>query len=167
MNLYLLRHSKAEPRGAAWRSDSKRPLSPEGEKIIQIAARGMLELDVTLDLIVTSPFARASKTAAITAEVFKTDKIWTSQNLVPDGEPSKLITELNDNYASLSNLMIVGHEPYMSELLSVLLTGETGMRVNFKKAALCKLTVDSLRLGRCATLEWFLTAKQLQKFGKH
>jgi phosphohistidine phosphatase len=166
MNLYLLRHAKAEPRGGMWKSDSKRPLSPEGEEIMRLVARGMLELDVKIDLIVTSPFARAARTAAIAAEVYKTDKIWTSQNLVPDGEPSRLIVELNDNYSTLSNIVVVGHEPYLGELLSVLLTGESGMDVNFKKAALCKLTVENLRRGRCATLEWFLTPRQLQKLGK-
>jgi phosphohistidine phosphatase len=166
MNLYILRHSKAEPRGGAWKSDSKRPLTTEGEKLMRLAARGMLALDLTFDLIVTSPYVRASKTAAITADVFKTEKIWTSQNLIPDGDSARLITELNDNYASLSNVLLVGHEPYLSHLVSVLLTGDAGMQVNFKKAALCKLTVDNLRHGRCATLEWFLTAKQLQKLGK-
>jgi len=34
------------------------------------------------------------------------------------------------------------------------------------KSGLAKLEVDNLRFAKCATLEWLLTPKQLQKFAR-
>jgi hypothetical protein len=34
-----------------------------------------------------------------------------------------------------------------------------------KKGGLCKLTVETLQAGRCATLEWLLTPKQMSLMG--
>ena len=58
-----------------------------------------------------------------------------------------------------TRVLLVGHEPYLSELISILLSGTTNLRIDFKKAGLCKLTVDHLHLGRCASLEWLVAPK--------
>jgi phosphohistidine phosphatase len=163
MNLFFLRHAKAEPFGNKYKLDRKRPLTSEGEKIMKCAAQGMVELELSFDLIMTSPYVRALRTAEITAKAFKTDNLCTSQNLMCEGDPRKLIDEINDNYPSLANLLLVGHEPYLGKLVSVLLTGKDDLQIDFKKSALCKLSTDDLRYGRCATLEWFLTPRQLQQ----
>jgi phosphohistidine phosphatase SixA len=57
--------------------------------------------------------------------------------------------------------MLVGHEPYLSDLVSMLLTGHTGLPLNLKKGGLCKLSVTRVRYGRCATLEWLLAPRVL------
>jgi phosphohistidine phosphatase SixA len=62
--------------------------------------------------------------------------------------------------------VLVGHEPFLSGLISVLLTGKPGMKIDFKKAALCKLSVEELRFGDCASLCWLLTPRQLGRLGK-
>jgi hypothetical protein len=53
MNLYLLRHAKAEPHGTQYPNDSKRPLSAEGEKNMRHAAQGMAALGLSFDLIIS------------------------------------------------------------------------------------------------------------------
>lgn len=166
MNLYILRHAKAEPRGLKYKLDHKRPLTSEGEEIMKSAAEGMKVLCESFDLILTSPYIRALKTAEITAGVFKTDKIWVSENLVADGNLKKLIDEINDNYSTTKDILIVGHNPSLPQLISVLLTGDSNLEVNLKKSGLCKLSTDNLRYGQCATMEWLLTPRQLQKIGK-
>jgi hypothetical protein len=40
------------------------------------------------------------------------------------------------------------------------------MKIDFKKAALCKLSVEELRFGDCASLCWLLTPRQLGRLGK-
>jgi len=40
-------------------------------------------------------------------------------------------------------------------------SGDQNLSITMKKGGLCKLTVDALRYGRCATLEWLLTPAQL------
>jgi len=166
MNLFFLRHAKAEPRSEKTGSDAKRPLSSKGEKTIRAVAKGMRQLDLSFDVIVTSPFVRAARTAEVAADILKIEKVWTSQNLGANGNPSKLIDELNENSHDLKNILLVGHEPYLSKLISILLTGDCSLRMELKKAALCKLSVDTLRLGNCAHLDWLLTPRQLQKIGK-
>lgn len=166
MNLFLLRHAKAEPRSEKGGADSKRTLSSKGEKTIRAAAKGMRRLDLNFDVIMTSPYVRAARTAEVTADILKIDKVWTSPNLGANGNPSKLIDEINANCHDLKDILLVGHEPYLSKLVSILLTGDCSLRMELKKAALCKLSVDTLRLGHCASLDWLLTPQQLQKIGK-
>ena len=162
MNLVILRHAKAYPRGEKFKPDRKRPITPEGEEIMRKAAEGMKALGLEFDLILTSSWLRAAQTARITAEVFKMEKVWQTENLSGDANPKSIVTEINDNYPSLNNILLVGHEPHLSSLISLLLTGDTDMAIDFKKSGLCKLAIKDLRVGRCAILEWLLTPKQLQ-----
>ena len=62
MNLFFLRHGKAHPRSPQWRPDSNRPLTREGENGMFEVARGIKSLDVSFDVILTSPFDRALRT---------------------------------------------------------------------------------------------------------
>ena len=166
MNLFFLRHAKAEPRSDKYKPDAKRPLTRLGEEITTQVAKGMVRLDLGFDLIITSPYVRAVRTAELTAGVLKTDKVWASETLGSDGDPKKLIAVINENYGSLENILLVGHEPYMSKLMSVLLIGDSDLQINFKKSGLANLSIEDLRYGKCATLEWLLTPRQLQRLGK-
>ncbi len=166
MNLYILRHAKAEVLDQGFPNDSKRPLTAGGEKEMFRVAKGMREMDLRFDLILSSPFVRAKRTAEIVAEVFKSDKLRMSKNLESGADARNLFDELKDDYSSLENVLLVGHEPDLSKLISRLSTGDEKLSLNFKKAGLCKLTVGELRFGRCATLDWLLTPKQMTALGK-
>src|SRR5512138_1330454 len=65
--LYLVRHAIAEERGDAWPDDTKRPLTADGASRMRKAARGLSRMDVTLDVILSSPLVRARQTAEILA----------------------------------------------------------------------------------------------------
>jgi phosphohistidine phosphatase SixA len=68
MNLFLLRHAIAvEPGALSGASDAARPLSPEGKEKMRKIARGMKALDLSFDLILSSPYVRARETAEIVA----------------------------------------------------------------------------------------------------
>ena len=67
VELYLIRHGVAEERGAAWPDDSKRPLTDNGMTRVRKSARGLDELGVTFDVILTSPLVRTRQTAEIIA----------------------------------------------------------------------------------------------------
>jgi len=166
MNLFFLRHAKACPRSPKYRPDSKRPLTRQGEKTMREVAAGIQKLDLTFDLILASPYARALRTAEILAEARDSRKLFVTAHLAADAEPREVIAEIVENFGSLENIVLVGHEPFLSGLMSVLLTGQPGMKIDFKKAALCKLSVEELRYGNCASLCWLLTPKQLSRLGK-
>ena len=166
MNLYILRHAKAGERSARFPDDSKRPLTPSGEKEMFRVAKGMRKMDLSFGLILSSPFVRAKRTAEIVAEVFKSNKLRLSKNLASGADARDLIKELNNNYLSVRNILLAGHEPYLSKLISRLCSGDEKFSLHFKKAGLCKLKIRELRFGRCATLEWLLTPKQIALLAK-
>jgi phosphohistidine phosphatase len=166
VNLFFLRHAKACPRGPKYRPDSKRPLSREGERTMRLAAAGVRKLDLSFDLILASPYLRALRTAEILAESFDDKKLFVTNHLAADAQPQALLAEIRENFAQLENIVLVGHEPFLGELISVLLTGHPGMAIDFKKAAICKLTVEDLHFGKCASLSWLLTPRHLVRLSK-
>jgi phosphohistidine phosphatase len=163
MELYFLRHAKAVPRtGRTARRDAERALTPEGEEKMWLIAKGMQNLALTFDRILASPFARSRRTAEIVAQALKlTSKLALSPLLQPEGDPKALIGELNPQQRTLNRVLLVGHEPYLSELMSTLVAGSPGVRVNLKKGALALVRTEALRYGQCASLEWLLAPRQL------
>jgi phosphohistidine phosphatase len=164
MMLYLLRHAIAVERGGLEHADDRlRPLTPKGERRMRRIAEGMLRLGLSFDLLLSSPYLRAKQTADIVAEVFKLqERLHLSATLAPDGHPRHLLAELGGRYKAQRNVLLVGHEPYLSQLISLLVSGGTDLRVVMKKGGLCKLSASPLRYGRCATLEWLMTPRQLR-----
>jgi len=166
MKIFFLRHGKAHPRSPQWRPDSKRPLTREGENDMFDVARGIKALEVSFDVILTSPYVRALRTAEILGEVYESEKLFETANLTPDASAKDIIDEINENFSAAGEIVLVGHEPFMSGLISTLLTGESRPIVELKKAGFCKLTIEKLILGKCACLNWLLTPKHLSRLGK-
>jgi phosphohistidine phosphatase len=168
MDLYILRHAIAEDRDkSSGKPDSQRRLTPEGVEKMRRVAEGMKSLGLEFDLILSSPFLRAKETAEIVADVLALGRrLEMSADLSTSGNPKNLIESLNGPYADRKSVVLVGHEPYLSSFISLLLSGGTNIAINFKKGGLCKLTVEHLKYGRCAALEWLLTPKQLRAMRK-
>jgi len=163
MNLFILRHGLAvEPGSAGFKRDSDRPLTPKGERKLWKIGQAVEELEICFDWILSSPYLRARQTAEIIAEVLDVPKkLEMCEALAPGGSPARLIDTINARKPAPENVLLVGHEPYLSELISLLISGSKDIPLIMKKAGLCKLAVDSLRNGKCATLEWLLAPKQL------
>jgi phosphohistidine phosphatase len=164
-DLYLLRHAIAVERGTAgYRRDRDRPLTPEGEKKMRRIARGLQALELPFDAILSSPFVRARQTAEIVAALFQAeDRLAFTEALAVGGDHQALIGEIQDRYTKARSLLLVGHEPSLSILISTLLGGDSSFSIVLKKGGVCKLSIDSLRYGRCATLEWLLAPGQLTR----
>ncbi len=166
MELYLLRHGIAEERDSVkYRDDSKRPLTPEGVKKMRQITKGAKNFGVEFDLILSSPYMRAKQTADIFAKGFKAlETLRFTRNLEPTVSHSHLISELNQKYtAKCHAIVLVGHEPFLSGLMSRLLIGTQELQLDFKKGGLAKLSLESLTQKQCARLSWLLTPKQLRQ----
>ena len=163
MNLFILRHGIAVERGASgFSDDARRPLMVKGEERIQDAARAMQALELSFDSILSSPYLRASQTAKIVTRTFKCgDLLEFSDHLTPEGDPKALIRQINQFCPARENILLVGHEPYLSRFISLLVSGEDRLAITLKKGGLARLEVERLQYGRCATLAWLLTPKQL------
>lgn len=164
MDLFLLRHGIAVDRGTpGFSRDSDRPLTPAGEAAMKKNARGMLALGLRFDFILSSPYPRARQTAEIVAAILG-GSVEFSDQLAVEGDARKLISELRSRPSGGESVLLVGHEPYLSGLISLLLTGTLAVNTTLKKGGLCKLAVADLHAGPCASLEWLLTPKQLRLF---
>jgi phosphohistidine phosphatase len=160
MEIYILRHGIAVERGTrGYNKDSDRPLTKEGEEKMRQIADVLANMDLQLDLILSSSFLRAKQTAKIVAETVGLDVTYT-EFLEPGRDHKKLIAEINDE--KVQRVMLVGHEPDLSQLTSVLIAGTGDGNIELKKGGIAKLTTDRLTFGRCATLNWLLAPKQLR-----
>lgn len=168
MNLYIVRHAIAADR-EVWegKDDSQRPLTDRGRDRMHGVVRGLAELGVELDLILSSPYVRARDTAAILAEELglKHSTIKFTEALVPAAEPSLLLEEIAARYA-VDNLAVVGHEPHLSSLISYLLTGSADVTTDLKKGGVCLLDLEIESPSRRATLQWLLTPKAMIAIGQ-
>ena len=163
MNLFVLRHGIAvEPGTPGYTHDADRPLTPEGERKLGQIAEAMEALELSFDLILSSPYLRARQTAELISKALEgRKKLELSDSLTPGGSMKKLIDLLNHLQSRPESVLLVGHEPYLSGLISLLVSGKEDCAVVMKKGGLCKLSTETLKHGRCAALEWLLTPKQM------
>ncbi len=166
MILYIIRHAIAAAPGPDG-DDSLRPLTDKGRTKMYRIAAGLKEMGEQIDLILTSPYLRASQTARILAKELELgkDKVVPTEALAPGGEAIDLIKEINEKHKGIQNIAVVGHEPGLSGLISFLLSGDSSLPISMKKGGVCRLSIETLEAGRCATLDWLLTPGQLVEIG--
>lgn len=161
MDIVLLRHAVAVDRGTpGYAHDGDRPLTPEGERAMREIARGMHALGLSFDRMLSSPYLRARRTAEIAAGALDGQVEYT-EHLTPGGDPRSLIRELQKSPPA-SRILLVGHEPHLGRLVSLLLCGDDRLPFALKKGGLCRLSAEGLSAGACASLHWLLTPKQLR-----
>jgi phosphohistidine phosphatase len=164
MNIFLLRHGLAVERGTpGYENDALRPLTPKGRKQLRQVAAALRALKLRPDTVWASPLLRARGTAELVAAELKPVSLVTlAEELAPGGRAEILVEKIRAQNPPLENLLLVGHEPDFSELISLLVTGATGSGFALKKGGLAKLEVENLTAGRCARLAWLLTPKQMK-----
>jgi phosphohistidine phosphatase len=163
MNLYFLRHAIAVESGSpAYEDDSQRPLNVKGAaKMKQIAAR-LRHMETEFDLILSSPHLRARQTAEILAKSYRIqDKLILTPALLPEAPGAQIVEEINEKYTWAMNVVLVGHEPSLSNLISKLISGDPTLNITLKKGGFCRLSVEHLQYDRCATFEWLLYPFQM------
>jgi len=165
VNLYILRHGIAVERSTpGFKTDAERPLTPKGKRQLRQIAAALQNLDLDFNLILSSPFLRARQTAEIIARSRRRKKrLAFSDELTPGGNPKALIQQLNELKPVPENVLLVGHEPYLSQLIGRSISGHATAGIELKKGGLGKLEMAALRFGRCATLAWLLTPKQMKE----
>ena len=163
ITLYILRHGIAVERGAAgFTQDSERPLTAEGKQKLRRIIKAMRAQELEFDLILTSPYLRARQTAELVAGAFRLrSKVQICPPLVAEADAEEVVEHLKAMQPMPENLLLVGHEPQLSQLISLLLTGSPNLSLTFKKGGLCKLTVPMWKAVPCAILDWLLTPRQM------
>ena len=149
----------AEAGTPAYADDSLRPLTDKGKKKMQKIAQGLKELGARLDLILTSPLLRAVQTADILAETISYEgPLIASNNLAPGFDMTEL-GEFLASHRSANELVLVGHEPDLSDLVVSLLSLADSFK--FKKGTALMVKIDPAELHAQAGFKWLASGKKL------
>lgn len=156
MVIYFLRHASAGEPFSNPKKDEKRALDRGGIEQCGYVGRALAAMDVHVDMIVTSPLKRAAQTASLVGnELSYEGKLQFEDGLRPTASFADF-RKLLDKYAKFETIMVVGHNPSLSEFTGRCIS-EAGCEaaVDLKKGAIAKV-----EMGRnSAVLQWCITPK--------
>ncbi|HEU5182218.1 MAG TPA: histidine phosphatase family protein [Candidatus Polarisedimenticolia bacterium] len=168
MTLYLLRHAIAAPRDAKrYPDDGKRPLTAKGAERMRAAARGIRALGLRPRRIHSSPLLRCMQTAEIlAAELRPNPSVIPTPQLGPEGSARAVLKSLHAERPQ-RDVLLVGHEPDLSELASLLLdgSGRTAF-VKMKKAAFCRIDIEGVPDAGRGRLAYLLPPRILRQLAR-
>jgi phosphohistidine phosphatase len=170
VELLIVRHAIAEDRrafAARGRDDAERPLTEEGRRKMERAARGVGRAAPEISALASSPLVRAVETARILLPALGLERFEELGALAPDSAPEALVPWLRSAPGAPGGAVaVVGHEPHLSTLVAWLVSGRTTPLTELRKGGAC-LVGFSRRPGRgTGSLRWLLTASQLRRLGR-
>jgi len=162
MEVILVRHAIAHERNRRrWPDDALRPLTPAGREKFRKAARGLAPWLPRTAVILTSPWVRARETAEMLVKAATRKQAIECVELAGSEPPIRTFELLRARKEEA--VALVGHEPNLSEFLSVALGGERKrLKIEFKKGgAACVRFARRIEPGQ-ATLCWMLPPRLLR-----
>ncbi len=109
----------------------------------------------------------ATPDAQIVAKTLKIKKGDTEEwnELKPEGNRVELYRKLGQ-FKQESSILLVGHEPYLSSMVSEIVFGAVGGSIVLKKAGIARIGVKSLQPKVKGELRWLLPPRHLKKLAK-
>jgi phosphohistidine phosphatase len=159
MDIWILRHAKAEESAASGR-DEDRALTRGGTRRAAAVARGLAALEPGIEAILTSPYRRARETAAPAAHALGIAKVIDSRSLEPDRDPAEVARELEGG--GWRAALLVGHEPLLGAIVAFLVFGDPRRAIPLRKASVAHV---SWTPGGRGTLEALFPADVLVRLG--
>ena len=156
MIIYFVRHASAGERVLNPKKDEKRPLDADGIEQCGYVGRALASLNVQPEVIISSPLKRATQTASLIGnEIGYEGKLQLEAAMRPEASFAEFRRML-DKYSKLEAIMVVGHNPSITEFLARIITKSgTEALLEFKKGAVAR--AETVR--QAARLNWFLTPK--------
>jgi phosphohistidine phosphatase len=161
--LLVLRHAKSSWKDSGL-ADFERPLNGRGKQACDLIGRYLRKKKPSPDLILCSTATRARETVRLVLEAARlVVEIRYDQRLyLASAERlEEIVSQIEEERA---NVMLVGHNPGMEELILRL----TGVTESMPTAALAKIVLDpdkwnDVAGGRSGRLEWLVKPKELSK----
>jgi phosphohistidine phosphatase len=161
--LYLVRHGIAAERGKEWPDDTRRPLTSKGIARMREVVDGLKALDVSFDLILTSPLVRARQTADLLHQgLGGSIPLKETTYLAPGGSRTDLLDLLREGKKS-DRIALVGHEPDLGQLAAFLIGARAPLI--FKKGGIARIDFDKYPPVPPGQLVWFAAPKMLRALG--
>jgi phosphohistidine phosphatase len=156
MLLYFLRHASAGKTMSDPKKDERRPLDEEGILQARYVGRMLANLDIQVDQIISSSLKRARQTASLVAnEMAFEAAVQIDDALRPEAEYEQFQAMLS-RYKKYDAVMVVGHNPSLTEFLSKSISAGSGSaQIDFKKGSVARVEMN----GRTGMLQWLVTPK--------
>ncbi len=160
MKLYLLRHGIAEEYSESG-LDYDRKLTHDGELHIKNQTNIMSKIGVQPDIIITSPYSRASRTATLVSKHLAREIPVVENEKIGCGFRFGDFQKIANEYKEVGSLMIVGHNPDLPIIASQLIGGG---QIDLKKGGLIRIDLDDFEPSG-GVLEWVISAKAMLGLG--
>lgn len=156
MIIYFLRHASAGESMVNPKKDEKRGLDQEGIEQCGYIGRGLAAIDAHVDVVISSPLKRASQTASLVGNEMGYEGKLQIENALRPGAVFADFSRMIEKYAKLESIMVVGHNPNLSQFLGTVIS-ESGCEaaIDLKKGAVAR--VDMRRSS--GSLLWCVTPK--------
>jgi len=138
--LILLRHGEAQtapPGGSDW----ERPLTAQGRTEVQDAAQAIAQAHLDIERVLVSTARRTLETAGIIIERLRIAKAAEQLEALYLAAPMGLLQALTRCSAGCRTVMVIGHNPGLSELACRLTAGEQPF--SLRTAGVCLLSFAS------------------------
>ncbi len=139
--LLLLRHAKAEPEAAS--GDRERALTPRGRQDAAAIGRLLAELQLPIDLIVSSDARRARETAEIVGSAIGWPNAITLEPTVYGASVGMLLDVIHRLPETAACAVLVGHNPGFAELAAVLSNATPGS-LHLPTASMAHLEIERI-----------------------
>jgi phosphohistidine phosphatase len=163
MQLYIVRHGIAIDReDPKCPPEAERYLTEEGVEKTKQVAEAVAALGIQADLMFSSPYVRATQTAAIFASEleYSKQKIRRTDSLLPGAEPGAFLRELARE-KDVSAVLCFGHAPHVDGLLAAAV-GASRHITSMKKAGVALVELKRLSPPN-GQLVWLITPKLMRK----
>lgn len=135
LSLFVVRHAIAVERSLG-RADADRALTEEGRARFAREVAGLSVLGLGLDRVLHSPWLRARETAEMLAPLLEPGAAIEVEDELARAPRPALLDRLGEG-----RVAVVGHEPWLSDLIAWLVSGDPGHGAAFelKKGAVAQL----------------------------
>jgi phosphohistidine phosphatase len=159
MIIYFLRHASAGVPLSNPKKDEKRALDETGVEQCGYVGRALAALDAQVDVILSSPLKRAAQTASLVGNEMGYEGKLQLEDALRPGTSFADFRKLLDKYARRDAIMVVGHNPNLSEFLGRSIS-ETGCEaaLELKKGAVARVEMNR----NAGSLVWCVTPKILR-----
>jgi phosphohistidine phosphatase len=145
MDLYVIRHAIAQEASEDL-PDTERELTRKGRRRFRAIVRGLDALGIELDRVLYSPWKRAAETAHLLGPIIADRR---RDALVPTdaltATPNQQLLDLVFAHSAAGTVAVVGHEPWLSELIALLVFGDAlkSSAFELKKGGVAQLDGDA------------------------
>ena len=138
MHIFFLRHGDASSDSRY--DDSERPLTDLGMRQATLIGSLLQRMNVVIDAALSSPLKRAHDTASIVLSYINNQQITVSELLMNGTDPRRLFDQLNK--LKVPSVFLIGHEPYLSETISLFIGGNRKVEIEMRKCSLALVDIS-------------------------